>query len=497
MVKIIIFIFPFLFLCFTCNNGNENTNHQTKTDVEEGINIDPVFIQEIETEGITVNGYYPKISGLKNKEFEDKLNSIFVKNTNDFIRWSGEAMVNSDIYFEILTLNDTILSLHQEVGGLVNGTGTSAGIRLHVAIVNADLENEKVLTNEDLKIKDISLKYLNETLDKFFRKVCGFTDMFWEESISFPKTSEEIMNLHYGIKDGNLVEIEFATPCSFATSAVYLIPLGKLNSGFQLQKGLINVVLTSTDTAKIISEVSNGLLNKMEGQFIPKDGKCDSLVNYSLFFQDLDYDNYPEVVCTYYGSEKCFGFEKSKRIVFRKDQSWNWKEIYNSNSLFPEFLGSTNKGLRDMIFYQDTTEIFLRWNGSQYEKTPVNRIAFNFIESQKSLAKKEAVNKVAEWIDNLGKKDFQAAYNQMSPSLRGTFEAFSSTKQYGGITGTKVNSDDIDCFNVSDCYFEVIATYDSFDQVNGNGKFTDQFKINNCNGNWEITSIKRVLKEKI
>lgn len=485
------------FICKKDENQSADID-SSENPSDNKINIDPIFIQEIETEGITVNGYYPKISGFKNKEFEDKLNSIFVKNTNDFISWSGEAMVNSDIYFEVLTLNDSIISLHQEAGGLVDGTGTSAGIRLHVAIVNADLKNEKVLTNEDLNIKEVSLKYFNETLDKFFRRVCGFTDMFWEESISFPKNPDEMMDLHYGIKDCNLVEIEFATPCSFATSAVYFVPLGKLNSEFKLQKGLINIVLNNSDTASIISEASNGLFSKMEGEFLPNDGSCDSLVGYSFQFVDLDYDNYPEVVRTYYGSPKCFGEEKVRTVVLKKDQKQIWKEIFYSNKFnFPGFIGSYNKGLRDMLVYEDTVEIFLRWNGNQYEKTSLNKIAFNFTESQRSLSKKEAVSKIIEWIDNLGKKDFQSAYNQMSPSLRGTFESFSSPKKYGGITGTKVYNDEIDVYNISDCYFEVIAIYDSYDPLNGNGKFTDQFKINNCNGNWEITSIKRVHKEKI
>jgi len=70
---------------------------------------------------------------------------------------------------------------------------------------------------------------------------------------------------------------------------------------------------------------------------------------------------------------------------------------------------------------------------------------------------------------------------------------FTSTERYGGITKTKIHN----CENVSsnDCYYEVVASYDAYDPYNKDGKFTDRFSLNNCDGTWKITRIKRLSKE--
>lgn len=497
-MKFLIYFLLALSIWSCTKQEQNNTDSGKHNSTSDKLKIDPVFFNSIETEGITVDGHYPKISGLKNKEFEDKLNSIFINNVNNFIDYNAEQMVNAGIYFEILTLNDSILSLSQESSGMVDGTGTSAGIRLAVVTVNADLKIGKILTNEDLNVRQIGLSNFNKSVNSYFRKICGYGDMYWEDYISNPKSIDEMMKLHYGIKDGNLVEMEFGTPCSFATRGIYLIPLAKIGPGFQIQPGSLNILLNSEDTAKIILEITHGIFSKIDGQFLLKDGKCDSLVSCHFEFIDIDYDNYPEVIRRYYGSVKCFGPDKSESVILKKDAGGKWNELFKlAKDEYGHFLGSIYNGFRDMIIVQDTTQTLLRWNGNKYEKFPITKTTFNFTESQSSIDKKEAADQVTEWVNNLGKRDFKAAYDQMSPAIRGNFESFSSTKKYGGITSTKVYNDETYCYKVSDCVFEVVVTYDSFDPSNSNGKFTDKFIINNCKGSWEITSVKRLFKKKL
>lgn len=487
-----------MFLMFAACSKQDTNQKNTDNSSTTGIKIDPVFFNPIETEGIAVDGHYPKISGLKNKEFEDKLNSIFTRNVNDFVYSSAEGMVNSTLSFEILTLNDSILSLSQKSSGMVDGTGTSAGIRLEVITVNADLKNARILTNVDLNVKQVGLSNFKKIVTGYFRNICGYGDMFWEDYISNPKSNDDLMKLQFGIKDGNLVEMEFGTPCSFASRGIYLIPLAKIGPEFQVQQGSPNIQLSSSDTLKIISEVTDGSQIQMEGTYLPKDTKCDSVVSYNLEFIDLDFDNYPEVKRTFYGSQKCFGAGKSEIVILKRDSSGKWNQIIKlHNGEYPQYLSSFNNGLKDIIIQKDTNQILLRWNGKKYEESPITKTTFNFSESQSSLYKKEAARQVTEWINNLGKRDFKSAYDLMSPSIRGDFESFSSTKKYGGITSTKVYNDETYCYKISDCVFEVLVTYDSFDPANSNGKFTDKFVINNCKGAWEITSIKRWNKEKL
>jgi hypothetical protein len=497
MKKYIVFLFSLLFIFLNCSKQDTNQKIDNNSSTSS-IKIDPVFFNPIETEGISVDGHYPKISGLKNKEFEDRLNNIFTRNVNDFIYSSAEGTVNSTLSFEILTLNDSILSLSQESSGMVDGTGTSAGIRLEVVTVNADLKNARILTNEDLNVKQVGLSNFKKIVNSYFRNICGYGDMFWEDYISNPKSNDDLMKLQFGIKDGNLVEMEFGTPCSFASRGIYLIPLAKIGPEFQVQQGSPNIQLSSSDTLKIISEVTDGSQKQMEGRYLPKVGKCDSIVSCNLEFIDLDFDNYPEVRRTYYGSQKCFGAGKSETAILKRDSNGKWNEIIKfNNGEYPQYLSSFNNGLKDIIIQKDTNQILLRWNGNKYEESPITTIHFNFTESQSSINKKEAVRQITEWIENLGKRDFRAAYEIMSPSIRGDFESFSSNKKYGGITSTKVYSEDIYSYKVSECIFEVTVTYDSYDPSNSNGKFTDLFTINNCKGHWEISSIKRIFKEKL
>lgn len=97
----------------------------------------------------------------------------------------------------------------------------------------------------------------------------------------------------------------------------------------------------------------------------------------------------------------------------------------------------------------------------------------------------QASDKIAEWINALGNRNFSKAYYMMSPKKRGDYSRFSSTKSYGGITRTTVFSCNTN--SSSGCYAEVIADYESIDPYNKSGRFTQKFFINNCSGNWEIT----------
>jgi hypothetical protein len=99
-----------------------------------------------------------------------------------------------------------------------------------------------------------------------------------------------------------------------------------------------------------------------------------------------------------------------------------------------------------------------------------------------------APDKVREWINALGSRDFSKAYYMMSKTKRGDYSKFSSTKGYGGITSTSINNCYTDSYG--SCYAEVIADYEAIDPANRSGKYRQKFFINNCSGFWEITEIK-------
>ena len=104
----------------------------------------------------------------------------------------------------------------------------------------------------------------------------------------------------------------------------------------------------------------------------------------------------------------------------------------------------------------------------------------------------EAAVKVREWIIALGNRNFDKAYNMMTVKRRGDYSRFCSTKGYGGITRTNIFS----CYAeyYEECFAKVIADYESFDPANRDGRFKQEFTIDNCEGKWEISDIKTLEK---
>lgn len=111
-------------------------------------------------------------------------------------------------------------------------------------------------------------------------------------------------------------------------------------------------------------------------------------------------------------------------------------------------------------------------------------------ESQDINNSSEAENRVKTWISSLGNQDFHTAYSLMSTKIRGDYSRFSSTKGYGGITGTKIYNSYVD--NKSGCRFDVIADYEAIDPYNKSGRYVQRFSVDNCDGSWKITQIKNV-----
>lgn len=99
----------------------------------------------------------------------------------------------------------------------------------------------------------------------------------------------------------------------------------------------------------------------------------------------------------------------------------------------------------------------------------------------------QAASKVSDWINALGNRNFSNAFNLMSPSIRGDYSKFSSSKRYGGITSTRIFS--CETTNISGCSAEVVADYEAIDPYNKNGRYTQKFFVNNCSGYWQISGI--------
>lgn len=257
----------------------------------------------------------------------------------------------------------------------------------------------------------------------------------------------------------------------------------------------------------IIYEATNGKFSKMSGTY--RHTECNETVGYEFFLMDLNDDNIVEVFQIETGSGMCFGKYGCEMNSFFKnaagfwDQTNNWIGCYNVKKL-----SNINKGYHDI---QLANGPIWRWNGKEYEFLSKNEgiaednnkdnYKENYENNSGKLAEATKGNEnfgkasdiVTAWIESLGKRDFQAAYDLMTPSLSKGYDAFTSTSRYGGITKTLLHSSET--VSSSGCNYVVIASYDSYDPYNRDGKFTERFYVNNCNGVWQITNIRNVSVE--
>lgn len=102
----------------------------------------------------------------------------------------------------------------------------------------------------------------------------------------------------------------------------------------------------------------------------------------------------------------------------------------------------------------------------------------------------EPIEVVKLFIESLGKKDFQTAYNLQKIDSWGTFNDFSSTKAFGGINATSINEiKQLPDENGKSVIF-VDAYY--YDPVNGDNRFEENFYLQKINDEWKITDFKIV-----
>jgi len=379
--------------------SNEDKKEESKTSLQNTNSkkkvIQKVVIDKLTAKDESVNncgfsgGEYPKISGLYDEKFQEKLNGILKNNVDEFKNIiKGEVSenwgdVNGFIDFEVLTNNDSLITIIQRTNWIVCGAN---GYGFDAYVLNADINNNRILTNDDLNISNIDINKYNKVVYNFFKK----DTLLWEDingyssksgnpldyypgnpdnfsNIPVVKNHEELNKYKFGFMNGELVLIETAMPSSRATLSVYIIPMNFNSSNTK----------TSSEPVASLS---------------------------------------PE-------------------------------QIYSSDA----------SGIKD--------------------NDNINR----------------ASDVVKSWIESLGKRDFETAYNYMSPSLSKSYAVFTSLNRYGGITKTNVHS--VEIVSSSGCNYVVVASYDSYDPSNRDGKFIERFNVNNCYNYWQISNIKNISTE--
>jgi hypothetical protein len=97
---------------------------------------------------------------------------------------------------------------------------------------------------------------------------------------------------------------------------------------------------------------------------------------------------------------------------------------------------------------------------------------------------------VKGFINDLGQRNFTSAYSKQRNKSWGTYSFFSSTKSFGGITSTSLNEIKVNYENSSSA--SVYIDYYSYDPVNKNGRYKQNFLLENLSDGWKIVKVQNV-----
>lgn len=105
----------------------------------------------------------------------------------------------------------------------------------------------------------------------------------------------------------------------------------------------------------------------------------------------------------------------------------------------------------------------------------------------------DAVKLVRSFIEDLGNRDFKSAYSKQNNKNWGSYEKFSSTSSYGGITSTEIKEIRANYEYGSEA--EIYVYYYSYDPSNKDGWYKQTFTVKKFGDNWKIVKSKVIDKQ--
>lgn len=97
---------------------------------------------------------------------------------------------------------------------------------------------------------------------------------------------------------------------------------------------------------------------------------------------------------------------------------------------------------------------------------------------------------VRSFLSDLGNRDFQSAYDKQKNKAWGSYNNFSSTKSFGGITSTEIKEVTLNYDNGNTA--SVYAYYYSYDPSNKDGWYKQDFELQKFGSEWKIVKVKNI-----
>lgn len=96
-------------------------------------------------------------------------------------------------------------------------------------------------------------------------------------------------------------------------------------------------------------------------------------------------------------------------------------------------------------------------------------------------------DQVRGFLNDLGSRNFYAAYSRAQNPSWGSLEQFSSKSSYGGITGVSIDDVNLNYENGNEA--SVYADYTAYDPINKDGVYKQDFILNKIGQEWKIVKV--------
>ncbi len=231
--------------CDSFTNNSTESNSTGKQGLINHIRVDSVIVEEKELKDscfVIERSTFPKITGIIDKDFENKLNDIFKNNFYSYIKnakkeyggcleieFPDEYLVNLPATavssFKVLTKNDSIISVVQYmISGVGHGGNawepSSTGL-------TADFKNKIIYGKKEFKIDRDKIEYLNIKIRDFFDNLFPGSN---EGIYPFIQTNDDFNKLVFGLRNDSLMLIIQAYPAEHYTYSTYIVPIDQMNN---------------------------------------------------------------------------------------------------------------------------------------------------------------------------------------------------------------------------------------------------------------------------
>jgi serine/threonine protein kinase len=112
------------------------------------------------------------------------------------------------------------------------------------------------------------------------------------------------------------------------------------------------------------------------------------------------------------------------------------------------------------------------------------------VKEPSTTTESQPVETVRSFISELGNRDFYSAYNRQNNKSWGDYSFFSSTKSFGGIRSTTIESISLNYENHGEA--SVYIDYTANDPSNKNGRYKQDFFLKKIGGEWKIVKVKNI-----